>query len=560
MPLKPGSPLMPRFLVLFAAGGALVLCWSFLESYFIKRLSLAFQMRIAIPLTSLILLILVVGLGLFVWRRLGAAARAGVSGETAGAEARAFRNLLRLPWELFVWTVLYAVVAIPAYHVIHYALIGHSLLHVGASYWQNFIRSFMYELCVGTSAAILYYSVSRRLIRPALARLAHVQSERLEGRSFLTLLTTTFGALLMINLLSVLWYVWVAEAKHEPFRWAVLLALVGLEWLFAGAILVMLAAGFRRELQLLASGLRALLLGDRGAARPKMPVLASDEIGELAVAFNRLQERLHRDYEEMAGELRLARGLQLGLLPPARQTLGGFDLAAMAETSAEVGSGFYDVAPLRGGGFAAVVGDASGEGLPAALQMSAAMLLLRAELDGHGTPEAMLERFGAVLQEVYPAGAELSAGVVVADAAGSEVAIALQGGMRGWLRRGADAEDAGRPLAAGERLRLRAGDRVCLYSAAAAEAALRTGGLPGLRPPDEVRSNEVRSNEVRSNEVRSDGLPPDDGGRALAALEPGEPLARQLAAGLMRMRAASGPRAQGDAVALLLAAKEAVDP
>lgn len=540
MPLKPGSPLMLRFLALFAAGGVLVLCWSFLESYFIKRLSFAFQMRIAIPLTSLILLILVLALGLFVGRRLGAAVRAGASGEPAVAEARAFRNLLRLPWELFVWTVLYAVVAIPAYHVIHYAVEGHPLLRVGASYWQNFIRSFMYEFCVGTSAAILYYSVSRRLIRPALARLAHVQSERLEGRSFLTLLTTTFGALLMINLLSVLWYVWVADAKHEPFRWSVLLALVGLEWLFAGAILVVLASGFRRELQLLASDLRALLLGDRGVSRPKMPVLATDEIGELAIAFNRLQERLHRDYEEMARELRLARGLQLGLLPPARQTLGGFELAAMAETSAEVGSGFYDVAPLPGGGFAAVVGDASGEGLPAALQMSAAMLLLRAELDGRGTPEAMLERFGAVLREVYPAGAELSAGVVVADAAGSEVAIALQGGMRGWLRRCGDVEAEGRPLTGGERVRLRAGDRVCLYSAAAAEAVLRTGRPPGAQPPDE----------------RS----PDAAGRALTALEPGEPLARQLGPGLMRMRAASGPRAQGDAVALLLAAKEAVDP
>lgn len=546
---------MLRFLALFASGAALVLCWSFLESYFIKRLTLAFQMKIAIPLTSLILLILIAMLGLHVWLRLNGAARISASDPLASSEPAAGRSLLRLPWELFVWTVCYAVFAIPAYHIVHYALDGHSLLNVGASYWQNFIRSFMYELCVGTSAAILYYSVGRRLIRPALAGMTHAQGAGIGRRSFLTMLTTTFGALLMINMLSVLWYVWVADAKNEPFRWPVLLSLVGLEWGFAGAVLGLLASGFRRELQLLAGGLRELLRGDHGPSQPKMPVLAADEIGQLAVAFNRLHDRLGRDYDAVVRELRLARGLQLSLQPPSRQRFGAIALAVLNETRAEVGSGFCDAVPLAGGGLAALVGDVAGEGLPAALRMSAAMLLLRAELEGQdepaasreSAPETALARFASQLKEIFPEEAELSAAVAFIDAAGGSIAIGMQGGMRGWLQRGGE----GRSLKSGDSWRLRQGDRVCLYSEAAAEAAI-------IAASGETANSKAAT--VKSATDEADAAPEallyETAGRTFAGLDPDEPLDGQLAEGLLRMRSAASTKSRGDANALLLVVRE----
>lgn len=78
---------------------------------------------------------------------------------------------------------------------------------------------------------------------------------------------------------------------------------------------------------------------------------------------------------------RIARTLQAGLLPPSLPTIPGVQIAARYRAAGElndVGGDFYDVFPLGGGEWIALIGDVSGKGAPAAAVTALARYTLRA--------------------------------------------------------------------------------------------------------------------------------------------------------------------------------------
>ncbi|MEK3885569.1 SpoIIE family protein phosphatase [Paenibacillus sp. PL2-23] len=472
-----------RFLGLFGAGAALVLFWITMESLFIKRLTFAYLFEFSLPATLGLLAGMMVMLEGYVLSRFRRIAR--LSADRVNDDAVS-KLLLRLPYELFWLTVAYALLFIPFYHVIHYAFEGHSFVQVDEYYRLNFVRSFLYELAISLTAAILHFAVARRLIRPALLGLTNAKGERRKGRSFMSMLTTAFCVLLLVNLLSILWYVLVARIKHHPIDIGIMAWIVGLELVFAASIYWLLASQFRRELMVLTDRLRGLLAGGRseGAA---MPILSDDETGTLAAAYNRLHEQMSQSYEELATELRLARQFQEQLLPPSMERAGRYAMAACSSPRTEVGSGFYDMIPLEGGRLAVVAGEVSGEGLPAALQMSALLLLLRAEIHVDGSPRSMLDRFNRSLADVFPKEARISAALAVMDAARGTVELAVEGAMSAWLSEG-EGEPAGVVLN-GE-AHFGAGRRLVLYSEEVSRIWLeeqeRDLRLHGLRADEEL--------------------------------------------------------------------------
>lgn len=68
-------------------------------------------------------------------------------------------------------------------------------------------------------------------------------------------------------------------------------------------------------------------------------------------------------------QMEIARQVQSKLLPDPLVQLPGVDIATAYRPSEEVGGDFYDVFANEENGFAAVIGDVSGKGLPAALLM-----------------------------------------------------------------------------------------------------------------------------------------------------------------------------------------------
>jgi sigma-B regulation protein RsbU (phosphoserine phosphatase) len=121
---------------------------------------------------------------------------------------------------------------------------------------------------------------------------------------------------------------------------------------------------------------------------------AKDEIGRLSEAFDSMGRSMVKNVNDLLaatrardrldGELSAARGIQMGILPPAgRNNLGGnLATAAALEPAKEVGGDLYDCFEAQDGRAALIIGDVSGKGVPAALFMSVTVTLVRQALTG----------------------------------------------------------------------------------------------------------------------------------------------------------------------------------
>lgn len=76
-------------------------------------------------------------------------------------------------------------------------------------------------------------------------------------------------------------------------------------------------------------------------------------------------------------QLRQARQIQMSLLPRVLPKLPGFQISAVSIPAEEVGGDIYDCQPVGAGTFGLTIADASGHGLPAALQARDVMTGLR---------------------------------------------------------------------------------------------------------------------------------------------------------------------------------------
>jgi sigma-B regulation protein RsbU (phosphoserine phosphatase) len=105
-------------------------------------------------------------------------------------------------------------------------------------------------------------------------------------------------------------------------------------------------------------------------------VRSRDQLGELAESFNMMVQgiqdllREQADKERLEEELRIARQIQMSLLPPGNVSLLGLRVDAVCLPAAEVGGDYYDLLPLSDGRTGVLVADVSGKGTSAALYMA----------------------------------------------------------------------------------------------------------------------------------------------------------------------------------------------
>jgi serine phosphatase RsbU (regulator of sigma subunit) len=123
----------------------------------------------------------------------------------------------------------------------------------------------------------------------------------------------------------------------------------------------------------------------------KVPIQYNDEVGFLTQSFNKMVvsiqagERLRAEKETLQHEVRLARTMQLSLLPRSIPAIAGIEIAALSLPAQEVGGDFYNyyALPATGGdpgkSWAIAVGDVSGKGIPAALYMAVSTTMLGAK-------------------------------------------------------------------------------------------------------------------------------------------------------------------------------------
>lgn len=111
---------------------------------------------------------------------------------------------------------------------------------------------------------------------------------------------------------------------------------------------------------------------------------------------------LHRrllEQERLQKQLHLAREVQARLLPGRAPDLPGYDIAGVCVPAFEIGGDYYDFLDLDDGRLGLVVADVSGEGVPAAMIMTAFRALIRTHARHIAGPAQIADLLNRLLPE-----------------------------------------------------------------------------------------------------------------------------------------------------------------
>jgi serine phosphatase RsbU (regulator of sigma subunit) len=133
-----------------------------------------------------------------------------------------------------------------------------------------------------------------------------------------------------------------------------------------------------------------------GEYTERIPQRTDDQLGELALSFNVMTDSIRQAMEDreekqrLEGELRIAREIQMSLLPQGPMKAPGIRLAALCAPAREVGGDYYDYLPLGDDRFALLIADVSGKGASAALYMAELKGLMLSLSRIHSSPRSLL--------------------------------------------------------------------------------------------------------------------------------------------------------------------------
>ena len=171
-------------------------------------------------------------------------------------------------------------------------------------------------------------------------------------------------------------YGFTGEGGNQSVETIVIIASLAMALLFLAGIQFLalfmglyLARQLGRSVDDLFAGVGRLSSGDFGARiRPR----TKDQLGQLATAFNLMAERLSTSQKErdhrlaMEEELRVAREVQMHLLPDIPTLPGGAAVHATILPAKDVAGDYYDLFRLSDGRLAFLIADVSGKGTSAA--------------------------------------------------------------------------------------------------------------------------------------------------------------------------------------------------
>jgi sigma-B regulation protein RsbU (phosphoserine phosphatase) len=134
----------------------------------------------------------------------------------------------------------------------------------------------------------------------------------------------------------------------------------------------------------------------RGDFSHKIPIRSHDQLGELATQFNEMTKDIEellaqkQEKERLEQELRIARNIQMSLLPQGPLLMPGLALTAHCEPAREVGGDYYDFLPLDEHRLGILIADVSGKGTSAALYMAELKGLMLSLSERYRSPRQLL--------------------------------------------------------------------------------------------------------------------------------------------------------------------------
>ena len=177
----------------------------------------------------------------------------------------------------------------------------------------------------------------------------------------------------------------------------ILLAVIGVMFLIIQGVAFLMGLTLARSIT---GSVHELFVGTerlrRGDFSHKIAIRSRDQLGELAASFNSMsasiQDLLEQkaEKERLEEELRIARSIQMSLLPSGSHSMRGVSLTGHCEPAREVGGDYYDFLPLDESRMGILIADVAGKGTSAALYMAELKGLVLSLSQLHASPRQLL--------------------------------------------------------------------------------------------------------------------------------------------------------------------------
>ncbi len=159
----------------------------------------------------------------------------------------------------------------------------------------------------------------------------------------------------------------------------------------------------------------------RGEAEDVMEFDNSDEVGEIAQAFNDITEKFRETQEHLAEQERLqkevqvAQDIQQTLLPASFPDIEGYEISTYYEAAKEVGGDYFDFVEVDNDTLGIVVADVSGKGVPGSLVMTMIRTALRTEARGNKNAADVLAKVNSFVMKDMKRGMFVTIFYVILD-------------------------------------------------------------------------------------------------------------------------------------------------
>jgi serine phosphatase RsbU (regulator of sigma subunit) len=171
----------------------------------------------------------------------------------------------------------------------------------------------------------------------------------------------------------------------------------------------------------------------RGDFIHKIAIRSRDQLGELAASFNSMTSSIEdllqqkAEKERLEQELRIARSIQMSLLPHGSVVFPGVSLSGHCEPAREVGGDYYDFLPLDEARIGILIADVAGKGTSAALYMAELKGLMLSLSELHASPRHLLIAANRIISKHLDARSFITMMYAVVDLRARTITLARAG-------------------------------------------------------------------------------------------------------------------------------------
>jgi phosphoserine phosphatase RsbU/P len=185
-----------------------------------------------------------------------------------------------------------------------------------------------------------------------------------------------------------------------------LLVVVGVLFLIIELVALVMGLALARSITSsvheLFTGTERVRLGD---FTHRINITTKDQLGELAGSFNQMTGSIENllqtaaEKKRLEEELRIARHIQMSLLPRGPLEMPGLGVTALCVPAREVGGDYYDFFPLGSNRLGVLIADVAGKGTSAALYMAELKGLVLSLSQIYQSPRQLLIEANRILSE-----------------------------------------------------------------------------------------------------------------------------------------------------------------